>query len=102
MEVKEYIKNVLTDIMEGVAESGSEDYKFMVKDGGSAGIDFDISVVAKESAEGKIGAEILSIGAKTEGSISQENINRIKFKVIPYTKREKFVFEGGIYRTNYG
>ena len=45
------------------------------------GIDFDLAVVSKKEGKGKVGAEVLSIGGKTEGSISNEVVNRIKFRV---------------------
>jgi len=87
MEVKEFIKNILKDINEGVAEANSDQFKCYLKDSTSEGyIDFDLAVVSKKEESGKIKAEILGIGGKTEGTISNENINRIKFKVYTYKK----------------
>ncbi|MBT7402737.1 hypothetical protein HN777_03040 [Candidatus Woesearchaeota archaeon] len=49
----------------------------------SEGIDFDLAVVSKKEGKGKLGAEIFSIGGKMEGSLSNEVVNRIKFRVHP-------------------
>jgi hypothetical protein len=43
-------------------------------------------VLLKKQADGKIGAEIFSIGAKTEGHLSEETVNRIKFRVCTFKK----------------
>ncbi|MCH7535001.1 MAG: signal peptidase I [Bacteroidetes bacterium] len=40
----------------------------------------------KKEGKGKMSAEVLGIGGKTEGSTSNEIINRIKFRVHPYIK----------------
>jgi hypothetical protein len=87
MEVKDFIKTILKEVNEGVAESDNNQFKCYLKDSTSEGyIDFDLAVVSKKESSGKIGAEILGIGGKTEGSISNEHINRIKFKVYTYKK----------------
>ena len=87
MEVKEFVKTILKEVNEGVAESDNDQFKCYLKDSTSEGyIEFDLAVISKKEANGKIGAEIFSIGAKTEGSISNEAVNRIKFKVYTYKK----------------
>jgi len=88
MEVKEFVKTILKEVNEGVAESDNEQFKSYLKDSLTEGyIEFDLAVISKKEASGKIGAEVLGIGGKTEGSISNEAVNRIKFKVYTY-KRE--------------
>lgn len=86
MEVKEFVKTILKDVTEAIEESNNEKYRFHFNGSIDEGIDFDLAVVLKKSAEGKIGAEIFILGAKAQGNISEEVINRIKFKVPPYKK----------------
>lgn len=87
MEIKEFVKTVLKEVNEGVAESDNNQFKCYLKDSLTEGyIEFDLAVVSKKEASGKIGAEILGIGGKTEGSLSNEAVNRIKFKVYTYKK----------------
>ena len=82
MEVKEFVKTILKDVNEAVVESDNDQFKCYLKDSLTEGyIEFDLAVVSKKEATGKIGAEVLGIGGKTEGSISNEAVNRIRFKV---------------------
>lgn len=87
MEVKEFVKTILKEVNEGVAESDNDQFRCYLKDSRESGyIEFDLVVVSKKEGKGKIGAEVIGIGGKTEGSISNEAINRIKFKVYTYKK----------------
>ncbi len=87
MEVKEFVKTILKDVNEAVDESDNEKFRSYLKQSLSEGyIEFDLAVVSKKEASGKVGAEVLGIGGKTEGSISNEAVNRIKFKVYTYKK----------------
>ena len=87
MEVKEFVKTVLKDVTEAVAESNNDKHGFQLPDSNAEGIDFDLAIVLKKGTEGKIGAEIFTvIGAKAQGSMSEEIVNRIKFRVINWTK----------------
>lgn len=86
MEVKEFVKTILKDVTEAVEESNNDKHSFILPDSTKDGIDFDLAIVLKTSAEGKIGAEIFSIGAKALGNISEEIVNRIKFKVVAWKK----------------
>lgn len=87
MEVKEFVKTILKDVNEGVSESDNDQFKCYLRDSTSEGyIEFDLAVVSKKETSGKIGAEVLGIGGKTEGSVSNEAVNRIKFKVYTYKK----------------
>ena len=70
-------------------ESNNEKNHFYLPEEKEDGIDFDLAVVSKKEGSGKIGAEVLGIGGKTEGSISNEVANRIKFRVHPYLKSKK-------------
>lgn len=89
MEVKEFVKTILKEVNEGVAESDNEQFRCYLKDSLNDGyIEFDLAVVSKKETTGKIGAEVLGIGGKTAGSVSDEAVNRIKFKVYTYRKNK--------------
>ena len=88
MEVKEFVKTVLKDVTEAVTESNNEKQSFYLPEEKEDGIDFDLAVVSKKEGKGKIGAEVLGIGGKTEGSISSEFVNRIKFRVRTWKKNK--------------
>lgn len=85
MQLKDFITMVLVDIEQGINTAAQQTNRFTyLKTYGGAGdegVEFDIAVTASTEASGKIGAEVLSVGAKTEGKISQEKVSRIKFKV---------------------
>ncbi len=87
MEVKEFVKAILKDVTEAIVESKSDKANFYLNDDIREGIDFDLAVVSKKEGKGRIGAEVLGIGGKSEGSISNEVVNRIKFKIHPSLKR---------------
>lgn len=87
MEVKEFVKTILKEVNEAVAESDNEQFRCYLKSSTTDGyIEFDLAVVSKTEASGRIGAEVLGIGGKTEGSKTNEAVNRIKFKVFTYKK----------------
>ena len=87
MEVKEFVKTILKEVNEGVSESDNEQFRCYLKDSHDSGyVEFDLAVVTKKDTSGKIGAEVLGIGGKTEGSFSNEEVNRIKFKVYTYKR----------------
>lgn len=90
MEVKDFVKSILKDITEAVEESNDKNYSFDIDYGPETAIHFDLAVTLKKKGQGKVGAEIFSVvGAKAVGSLSQESVNRIKFKVIPSKKFNK-------------
>jgi len=86
MEVKDFVKMVLKDVTEAVSESNNDKHKFFMKDSSGECIKFDLAVVMGKRADGKIGAEIFSVGAKAQGSLSEETVNRIKFNVYTFEK----------------
>ena len=86
MEVKEFVKAILQEVTEAVDESTNSKHRFLIPDSANDGIDFDLAVISKKEGSGKIGAEVLGIGGKTEGSISNEVVNRIKFRVRTWEK----------------
>lgn len=86
MEVKDFIKTILKEVSEAVSESNNEKQTFMLPEEASDGIDFDLAVVSKKEGTGKLGVEVFGVGGKTEGSISNEVVNRIKFRVRTWKK----------------
>ncbi len=88
MEVKEFVKTILKEVTEAVSESTKDNNiaRFHFMNDPTEGIDFDLAVVSKKEASGKVGAEVLGIGGKTEGSMSNESVNRIKFRVRTYLR----------------
>ena len=94
MQLREFITTVLVDIEQGVNEAMRQTnrYTYLNSMGtkGNEGVEFDVAVTAGAEASGKLGAEVLSIGAKAEGKISEERISRIKFciKVGDYFKNK--------------
>ena len=53
MKVKEFVKTILKDVTEAVAESNNNEHGFYLNDSVKDGIDFDLAVVLKKTAEGK-------------------------------------------------
>ena len=86
MEVKEFVKTILKEVNEAVAESDNPQFRCYLDSSSTGYIEFDLAVISKKETSGKIGAEILGVGGKTEGSVSDEVVNHIKFKVHTYKK----------------
>lgn len=83
MEVKEFVKAILKEVTEAVIESKNEKVNFYLMQQSDKGIEFDLAVVSKNEGKGKLGLEVWGLGGKAEGSVSNEVVNRIKFKVHP-------------------
>lgn len=97
MELKDFIKNSLIDIKEGV-DSANEQLgkdKFAIEsyqDGRRAVyITFDVAVVAsEESSSGggaKINIQVVDVGGKLEKTTKQEFVNRIEIPVAVYNEK---------------
>lgn len=85
MKLKDFITTVLIDIEQGVNEASRQTNRviFLRNMGGvDDGVEFDVAVTAGSEASGKVGAEVFSVGAKTEGRISNEEVSRIKFRIV--------------------
>ena len=82
MEVKEFVKTILKEVTEAVDESKSEKANFYFMQSSSEGIDFDLAVVSKKEGKGKVGAEVLGIGGKTEviDGVNYVSIDAISFE----------------------
>jgi len=101
MELKDFIKGTLTEIIEAVTEvqaavkpSGAminpreygRDVRTTTNDGASIyQIDFDIAVTVSDTsgAKGGIGVFVAGIGLGTKGETAESNVsqNRIKFQI---------------------
>lgn len=97
MELKQFIKEALLNIVNGVEEANQEKNRFKIigvrhddtrTEGSYA--DFDVSVVVNEEssgeAEGKISASFLNVvsagvGSKIDQTDSQQNTHRLSFKI---------------------
>lgn len=79
IELSDFIKKTIADVIKGLEEAETEKYKFgLYKD---KGIEFDVAVVGKSSTGVKAGLKIFSIGTGVEKRISNSNVHRIKFRV---------------------
>jgi len=98
MDLKVFVKNVLTDINAAVDEARQEtsrDITFSEKENART-IEFDVAVSAEETAnkEGKAGIRVLQF-AEAGGNISQEyknsTVSRVTFglRITPQTKEER-------------
>ena len=85
MQLKDFITTVIVDVEQGVNNASRQIGKHVflksMSTSGDEGIDFDVAVTASSEASGKLGAEVFSVGAKTEGKISNEQVSRIRFKI---------------------
>ena len=86
MEVKEFVKTILKEVNEAVAESNNEKFSCRLGSTSNDYIEFDLIVASKIESSGKIGAEVLGIGGNAKGSTFNEAVNRIKLKVFAYKK----------------
>lgn len=85
IELSEFIKKTIADVIKGLEEAESERYKFtLYKD---KGIEFDVAVVGKTSTGAKAGLKIFSIGAGASKNKTESNVHRIKFRVKVRGKR---------------
>lgn len=86
MKLKDFITTVLVDIEQGINGAAMQTnrrtflHTFGTK--GDEGVEFDVAVTASAEASGKVGAEVFSVGAKTEGKISSEEVSRVRFRVM--------------------
>lgn len=103
MELKQFVKEALLSITEGVEEANSKHKRFKIigvkrNESGIDGnnVDFDVSIVVQQKNSGnvkgriggKIGQSILNVvsvsanvDSKLDQTDSHQNVNRLKFKV---------------------
>ena len=89
MEIKEFVQNTLTQIVEGAKIASNEEYKFDLDSITSKGVHFNLAVINSEKNEqvskggGGIGIKVVSAEyAKQNNNISgSEVISRIEFNI---------------------
>ena len=92
MELKDFIKRTLLDVVNGVEEANAEKNRFRLtshKDfsTGERGqkIEFDISVIVDKSSEnnanGGIKVAIVNLGGEIKDTESSQNVHKIKFEI---------------------
>jgi len=92
MELKDFIKRTLLDIVNGVEEANKEKNRFQLVSqinhgSGESGqkVEFDLSVIVNESSEnnlkGGIKIAFANLGADGKEISSNQNVNKIKFEV---------------------
>ena len=97
MELKQFVKEALLSITEGVEEANSKYNRFKIigikrNESGIDGnnVDFDVSIVVEQKSSGKVrgkvGVSILNVvsanvDSKLDQTDSHQNVNRLKFKV---------------------
>jgi hypothetical protein len=92
MELKDFIKNTLLDIVNGVEEANKEMNRFHLSshkhyETGESGqkVEFDVSVIITESSEndinGGIKVALVNLGGGFKESEKNQNTHKIKFEV---------------------
>lgn len=92
MELKDFIKRTLIDIVTGVEEANKEKNRFHLTSQrhhgtGESGqkVEFDVSITVNESSDsdikGGIKVALVSLGGGVKESESNQNIQKIKFEV---------------------
>lgn len=92
MELKDFIKRTLVDIVNGVEEANLEKNRFRLTSQihhttGESGqkVEFDVSVIVNESSDtdikGGIKVALVNLGGGVKESQSNQNLQKIKFEV---------------------
>jgi hypothetical protein len=92
MELKDFIKQALLDVVNGVEEANVEKDRFRLTNHKHHGtgengqqIEFDLSVIVNESTEnnikGGIKMALANLGGGHKESESNQNVHKIKFQV---------------------
>ncbi|MGQ0828598.1 MAG: hypothetical protein ACT4ON_09405 [Bacteroidota bacterium] len=92
MELKDFIKHTLLDIVNGVEEANSAKKRFHLSSNFHSGtgengqnVEFDVSLIINESSEnnakGGIKVALVNLAGEAKESESNQNIHKIKFQV---------------------
>lgn len=109
MELKEFIKEVLSDITQAVEESRTSSARDMHLDNlkDQRTVEFDVAVTAEDvtSASGKAGVKVFSLiegGGEATKETKNSTVSRIKFGVYidRWTKQENAGFQAQNRRLN--
>jgi len=99
MNLKDFIKNTLLDIVTGVEEANTEKNRFLLASHihggtGESGqkVEFDLSVIVNEQSEsdikGGIQVALVNLGSGIKETESNQNIHKIKFEVFVSEKEQ--------------
>lgn len=104
MELKQFIKEALLNIVKGVDEANSDSNRFKIigtrhETSGIEGtyVDFDISIVINESSSGEAGGKIdvaflnvvsAGVDSKIDQNSAHQNTHRLTFKIFISEKVE--------------
>ena len=89
MELKEFIKQTIIQITDGLVEGhkyvDENNFGYGISDSSGKEINFDIAVTSNEEETTGIGgkisvANVFSVGAKGENTTKATNVSRIQFK----------------------
>lgn len=90
MELHIFIKESVREVIKGMTEAETDTHKFGINNDNGDGIEFDIAITSGSSVGGKAGISVLSVGkAGVDTTVSESNIHRLKFTIIPRGKRKK-------------
>jgi hypothetical protein len=92
MELKDFIKHALLDVVNGVEEANQEKNRFRLTSQKHYGtgengqkVEFDVSVMVNESSEndlkGGIKVALVNLGGGRKELESNQNVHKIKFEV---------------------
>ena len=91
MDLKNFISQTLTNIVQGVDEANKTSKRFKLATtahrqyGEGQEVDFDVAVMVSQdsqgSVDGKIGVALASIGGDIKSTELNQNIHKIKFKI---------------------
>lgn len=97
MELKQFVKEALLSITDGVDEANAIHNRFKIigvkrNESGADGsnIEFDVSVVVEQKSSGKVGGKVggsilnvvsANVDSKLDHEDTHQNVNRLKFKV---------------------
>lgn len=97
MELKQFVKEALLSIIEGIDEANVKHHRFKIigikrNESGVDGnyVDFDVSVIVEQKSSGKVGGKVgasilnvvsAKVDSKLDQTDTQQNVNRLKFKI---------------------
>jgi len=90
MEIKEFVKNVLSEITEATDGASNDKYKFVLADRDGKGVFFDMAVTVSNTDSktkgGKGGIKVASVieaggAAGSNKTVARENTTRVQFNV---------------------
>lgn len=88
MDLKEFIKQSVQAVIDGMLEAETKTHKFGINNDFGNGIEFDIAVTIESKKEGAGKLSVLKvIDFNGRAAKTHSQVHRIKFTVIPRGKR---------------